>query len=63
MEVVNLIVFAALILGFLVLFLAPGRWWPRRRDDRQSTARERRDAPIPRQPLPPRPPRTPDDLS
>lgn len=36
MQAVTIILFAALVLGFLVLFLAPGRWWPRRppRDDR-----------------------------
>lgn len=61
MEVLNLVVFAALILGFLLLFLLPGRWWPRRPP--RPPARERRDDPIPRESLPPRRPRVPDDLN
>lgn len=46
MQTLNLVLFTALIVGFLVLFLAPGRWWPRR------PFREHRDTPIPRDPLP-----------
>jgi hypothetical protein len=30
MQVVTIILFTALILGFFFLFLLPGRWWPRR---------------------------------
>ncbi len=29
MQTVTTILFTALVLGFLLLFLAPGRWWPR----------------------------------
>ncbi len=31
MQTVTTILFTALILGFLLLFLLPGRWWPRSR--------------------------------
>lgn len=55
METLNLVLFAALMISFLVLFLAPGRWWPRR------PPRERRDDAIPREPLPPRRRQNPDD--
>ncbi len=57
MQVLNLILFAALILGFLVLFLMPGRWWPR------APKRERRDATIPHDPLPLHERTTPDEWS
>jgi len=57
MQALNLILFAALILGFLVLFLAPGRWWP------HPPKRERRDDAIPRDPLPLHECNTPDKWS
>ncbi len=57
MQTLNLLLFAALILGFLVLFLTPGRWWPR------SPKRERRDTAIPRDQLPLRDRHTPDEWS
>ncbi len=49
MQTLNLVLFTALIVGFLVLFLAPGRWWPRRPFREH---REHRDTPIPHDPLP-----------
>lgn len=55
MQTLNLVVFSALIIGVLVLFLAPGRWWPRR------PTRERRDDAIPHDSLPPRDRHTPDE--
>jgi hypothetical protein len=30
MQIVTIILFTALMLGFFSLFLLPGRWWPRR---------------------------------
>jgi len=49
MQTLNLVLFTALIVSFLVLFLAPGRWWPHRPFREH---REHRDTPIPRDPLP-----------
>ncbi len=46
MQTVTIVLFTALICGFFFLFLAPGRWWPRRpptngdRDDTQPTESE-----------------------
>lgn len=58
MEVVNLVVCAALVLGFFALFLLPER--DRLPPPTRPGTRERRDAPIPRHSLTPRR-RTPDD--
>jgi hypothetical protein len=30
MQTVTTVLFTALILGFVLLFLTPGRWWPRK---------------------------------
>lgn len=55
MQTVTTILFTALILGFLLLFLLPGRWWPRkpRRTlpeplPEPSTESDAQDAPEPR---------------
>jgi hypothetical protein len=36
MQTITTILFTALILGFLLLFLLPGHWWPRKPPRRAS---------------------------
>ncbi len=64
MQTVTLILFTALILGFLLLFLLPGRWWPRRPPtDGQETSLRTPPAPPDADDEPPEPPRYPRNLN
>lgn len=58
MQVVTIILFTALVLGFFFLFLTPGRWWPRR-----PPTNDHHDLPAPPAPDTENPPRFPDSLN